>query len=700
VFGPKDTFFTRFSYENYALIAPQGQADCCLPSNPAQVSEYDLGPWIAGVQNTLVTAQGLAVNETHIFSPTLVNEFIGGYARLNSYTAQTDIGHYDATALGIQNININPNLTGLPNLLIQNFTGIDSGPDNTPAHAIDTEPQLGDTISWVKGSHQLVFGFRGILNLEHALLNTVGRGEVYFCDHFTNNPVTATGGSGIATLLTGYTTEDTREFMTSPGYLNVYQYGAFAQDNWKVNSRLTLNLGLRWDDFMPATEEHNNLENFDPATNTLIYAGVDGTSDTGDLKNRLDNFAPRIGFAYDPTGSGKTAIRGGYGIVYFPMGPSGGSELDTNVPHTIRANIVPATYPLGSQMSSVTTIGCPFGGPPVSVQPLTTAALNSDAPSIVAWAFANQTAYMETYTLNVQRQITPSLLFQVGYAGSRGIHLMEEENMNQVQPGPGSDASRRLIPQLDNVSTIDYIFPGNMSNYNSLQVQVQKNLSSGMQFLLAYTYSKSLDYAGSVANGGGEVGNPQTYTDLAAGYGPSGFDIGSRLVGNWVYQLPAGPGRHFLRSGPLSHVLGGWEFDGIGTIETGLPFSVSLNSGVNNGAPSWPNRVCNGALPNPGPSLWFNTACFVDPPDYTYGNVARGVLFGPGTTELDLALLRNFTLSERLNLQFRGEAFNAFNTPNFSNDDLTTAIGSPTAGVITGTNIDNREFEFALKLTF
>jgi hypothetical protein len=296
--------------------------------------------------------------------------------------------------------------------------------------------------------------------------------------------------------------------------------------------------------------------------------------------------------------------------------------------------------------------------------------------------------------------MSPTMLFEVSYAGSRGLHLQEGMNINEIEPGPGSNASRRLIQSLNNVASINYYFPGNMSNYNSLQAKVQKYLSHGLQFLASYTYSKSLDYAGSTASGGGSVGNPQTITNRRAGYGPSGFDLTNRFVGSWVYLLPFGKEQAVANNAFLKQVVSGWELDGISSLQSGLPFSLSLNQGVNNSAPSWPNAVCNGRLSNHGPDMWFNTSCFAAPPANTFGNVARGFMWGPGLVNFDLTLAKNFKIKERVTVQFRADAFNAFNTPSFSVTGINTAIGSPTAGHITSTNVDNREFQLALKLTF
>ncbi|MGH9328094.1 MAG: carboxypeptidase regulatory-like domain-containing protein [Terriglobia bacterium] len=704
VFGPKDTFFARFSYERYDLTAPQGESACCLPSNPTQAKEYDLGPWVSGLQETSLNANGLSVNETHIFSPNVVNEFRTGYARMNTVSFGSDYGDYPDNGLGIQNVNISPLTSGLSNLWPQGFTGLGGGPDWLPAHPLDTTSQIGDDLSWVKGRHQFKFGFRGVHIDDMQLANEETRGDIYFEDNFTNNPANpcAESGSGIATLLLGYSTSGTRGFLDQgPFYLSANWYSGYVQDNWKATSRLTLNLGLRYDIFDPPHELHNRLVNFDPSTDTLIYAGVNGVSSVGDLQTRYGNFQPRIGFALDPTGSGKTAIRGGFGIISFPLPNSASEELPVNVPWLVSQGYAPDEYPLGSQMSSVPTIADPFG-PPVAVQPLTTAQLNAANPYVQAQNFSNLTPYMESYSLSVQHQLTPGLLFQVGYQGSRGIHLLESGNLNEVEPGPGSLASRRLIPSLGNVTTVYYMFNGNMSNYNSLQVKLQKNFSHGMQFLLNYTYEKSLDYSGSEASGNGTVYGPQTMTDRKAAYALSGFDHTQVLVGNWIYRLPFGPGHRFVNQGPLSRVVGGWEFDGIGTLYTGYPFSVELATGVTNGAASWPNRICSGKLGSPDPSAWFNTSCFVPPPTNTYGNVSRTPLFGPGTINFDTALAKNFKLTERFNLAFRAEAFNTFNTPNFAmyvNGDW-GLIGLPDANTITGTFIDNREFELSLKLTF
>jgi outer membrane receptor protein involved in Fe transport len=709
--GASDSVFVRYSYEKYSLDAPQGQSQCCLPTPASAAGRFDLGPFVAGIQNTNLTAQGLAIDEAHVFSTRVVNEFIGGYSRTIPFTVQSDFGHNSATSLGIQGINVSQFTTGLPNLNIQDFTGLSGGPAFLPANPRQTNIQLSDSVSWTFGQHRTKFGFRWVRQQMSPFTNTNTRSSLNFNNNFTNNPAITSnpGGNGLATLLLGFSTGGTRGFLLRPYYLRNGEYAAFFQDDWKVSNRLTLNLGIRYDVFTADIETQNRIANFDFQSLRLIYAGVNGTSPTAGKSTQYGNVAPRLGFAYDFAGSGHTVIRGGYGISYFPEQQSASNLLGQNVPFTISQNYSPATSPRSDQMRSCTgtafiscipTIDNPF--PPIApVMPLSTADLNAANPSVIGHAFSNLTPYMESWNLDVERQLGANTVAEVAYAGSRGIHLMYCYNANEVQPGLASQsqASRRLIQPLANVSSILQCDPRNMSNYHSLQGKLTKRMSKGLLFLASYTFGKSLDYGGSAASGGGAVGNPQTITNLRAGYGPSGYDVKHRFVGSWVYELPLGPGKQWLKDGFISSALGGWQLAGITTLSTGRPFSVTLNQGVNNGAPSWPDRRCSGNLPNPDPAMWFDTTCFVAPTDIRYGNVGRGVLYGPGIVNWDLSLVKNTAIRERLRVQIRLDAFNAFNTPNFGFPN--TAIGSPSgAGKITSTINDNRDLQLALRLEF
>ncbi len=450
---------------------------------------------------------------------------------------------------------------------------------------------------------------------------------------------------------------------------------------------------MRFD--QPDVEIRNRLVNFDLTNLKLVYAGEDGTSDTANKETRYGNLGPRIGFAWDMFGNAKMVLRGGYGISYFPDPQSASNLIGQQVPYTISQNFAPETNPLN--FSLVPTIANPFP-PIVPIKPRTTAELNAANPRIVGHGFNNLTPYSESWNLDVERQITPSLVGEVAYAGSSGVHLVICYNPNEVQPGTGSQASRRIFQALNNASNIVQCDPRNSSIYHSLQTKLSKRFSEGLQFLVSYTYGKVLDYGGSAASGGGAVGNPQTVTNFRAGRGPAGFDVKHRAVVSYLYELPFGSGKRWMSGGALSAAFSGWQISGITALTTGRPFTVFLNTGVNNGAPSWPNRIGSGKLDNPDPALWFKTSDFVAPLANTYGNSARGVLYAPGNVNFDTSLVKDTRIKERLKLRFQFDAFNLFNTPAFGFPNAN--IGSATAGKITSTLGDNRDLQFALKFEF
>jgi hypothetical protein len=387
-------------------------------------------------------------------------------------------------------------------------------------------------------------------------------------------------------------------------------------------------------------------------------------------------------------------LRAGFGRSYFPIPHAAGNLLDQNVPDSISQNYSVETNPLDFSPSRVPRLSQPFPAI-VPVKPMTTAELNAANPLVFGHAFSNETPNMDTWQVSYERQITNTMMAEIAYVGSKGRNLIWVGNINEVQPGPGSQASRRLIPELSNVSTINYFVPTNKSSYNSLQVKVNQRFSRGLQYLLSYTFGKSLDYAGAPASGGGAVGGPQSVTLFEESRGPSGFDTKHRFVASWVWSLPFGEGRAMASSGILKPILENWQFSGIVTLSTGRPFTVFLNTGVNNGAPSWPDRIGDGRLDNPTVDQWFDPTAFAAPTPNTYGTSGRGVLYAPGTQTIDVSLSRTFPI-KMFRLQFRADAFNLFNTPQFGFPNAN--IGSPTVGRITSTIADNRSMQFALKL--
>jgi hypothetical protein len=692
--GERDSFFVRYTYDKYQLDAPQGQAACCLATPPEAAQRFDLGPYVAGIQNTRLTAMGGAFNWTHIFGPAVVNELRLGFAKTNPETRQSDFGIKAAESLGIQGINVTEFTTGLPNLNIQDLTGISGGPAFLPVNPKQTHYQIEDTLSWVTGRHAVKGGYRFVLRQPSPFTNTDTRSSISINRNLTNNPQTNSQGSGIATLLLGYTTGGARGFLLEPYDMTNYEHSFFVQDDWKLTDRVTVNLGLRYDIFVPDTEKDDKLVNFDPVALKLVYAGEEGTDRRVNKQIDWGNIAPRLGVAWDITGDARNVLRAGYGRAYFPINQSASNLLGQQVPYTISQNYSVETNPLVYTPDRVPQLSNPF--PPIKqVKPMTTAELNAANPRVLGHSFSNETPNMQTWQVSYERQITATLMGELAYVGSKGQNLQWCYNANEVQPGPGSQASRRLIQPLANVSTILQCDPTNSSSYNSLQTKLNKRFSRGLQFLASYTFGKSLDYAGSAASGGGAVGNAQSITLFDQGRGPSGFDVKHRLVLSWVWALPFGEGHAFADGGVLKPILENWQFSGIVTLSTGRPFTVFLNTGVNNGAPSWPDRIGDGKLSDPTPDLWFDITAFQAPTPNTYGTSGRGVLYAPGTQTVDVSLSRTFPI-RGFRLQFRADAFNLFNTPQFGFPNAN--IGSPTAGKITSTIGDNRSMQFALKL--
>ncbi len=692
----KDSFFVRFNWGKFKLDAPQGQAACCLATPSEAAARFDLGPFVAGIQNTRLTTHGSGFNYSRVLSPSFVNELRIGYARTQPFTFQSDFGTHAADSLGIRGINVTEFTTGLPNINIPDLTGISGGPAFLPVNPKQFHWQIEDALVWLKGRHQLKFGYRLVDRYPSPFTNTDTRGTINFGRNYTNNPVTNGGGSGIASLLTGYINSAARGFLLEPYTLRTQEHGTFVQDDFKVSSRFTLNAGLRYEIFGAETEVDNKIVNFDPVNLRLIYAGEDGASRSVNKKTNHGNLAPRLGLTYDLFGDASTILRTGFGITYFPEQPSASNMIGQQVPYTISQNVNFATNP--TDFSAVRTLDDPF--PAIApVKPRTTAELQAANPRVLGHSFANETPYAEQWHLGVERQLLRAVAVELTYAGSAGKHLVFCYNPNEVQPGIGSQESRRLIQPLNRLNNMVQCDPRNRSTYHSGQLKVTQRFSGGLQFLVSYTYGKALDYGGSAASGGGAVGNPQTVTNLNAGHGPSGFDVRHRAVVSGVWELPWGPSHRWLRDGGLlGAAVGGWQLSGIATMTTGRPFTVFMQNGVNNGAPSWPNRIGSGELDHPSVDLWYNPKDFVAPLANTYGDSGRGILYGPGHTNFDTSLSKRFTISGRTNAEFRWDAFNLFNHPGFGFPNQN--FDSTTAGRITSTIVDNRSMQFSLKMNF
>jgi outer membrane receptor protein involved in Fe transport len=266
----------------------------------------------------------------------------------------------------------------------------------------------------MKGRHQLKFGYRLVDRYPSPFTHTDTRGTINFGRNYTNNPATNTGGSGIASLLTGYINSAARGFLLDYYTLRTQEHGLFIQDDFKLSSRFTINAGLRYEIFGAETEEEGHIVNYDPLNMRLIYAGEDGASASVNKETRYLNLAPRLGLTYDLFGDQRTILRTGFGITYYPEQPSASNMIGQQVPYTISQNVSFATNP--TDFSAVRTIDDPF--PAITqVKPRTTAELQAANPRVLGHSFANETPYAEQWHLGVERQLLAALALELTYAG-------------------------------------------------------------------------------------------------------------------------------------------------------------------------------------------------------------------------------------------------------------------------------------------
>ena len=679
VIGQRDSMFARYTW---------GRAEITYPDTPVIIN---------GAINPLAFAQGNTVagsltlnhapsqqatwQEIHQFTPNITNQLALGYTRFVLRVSTLASGTNIAQKLGLNGANTGQNATDMASLIISGETGYNSG--SLPEIIPQNTWQLSDTVSYTRGAHNLRFGFSDIQNRFGFFQLSAPSGSLSFTGTYTNNPASATGtGAGFADFLLGLPVSSAKStFPEGVPYLRYSEYGGFVQDQWRATSRLTLNLGIRYDLFTPVSEQHNRLSDLFLGSGTLVRAGQNGIS-SSILEIQKHDFSPRIGVAYRL--GDKTVIRSAYGLFYFnEQGAGGSSRLFIN-------------YPFAAQF----TVSCSSTAPCLSTSsgiPQTVSANN--LPTAVYQPSTNLTPNMQEWNLTLERQVETSLVLRASYVGSHGNHLNLNINENVAFPGPGPVPPRQPYPSYGTISAWE---PRGFSNYEGLQLSVEKRFSGGLSFLAAYTWSKSLDEgAGGNSSTGESRINIQNPRDVRADYGLSNFDYRRRFTLSLMYEPPFGRGRRFLNSpNRLTDVVfGGWQATSIVTAQSGGPFSVSLaNPTANTGTFTRPNRVCDGNLASDQQSTrkWYDVGCFRNPSLYTFGDTGRNVLIGPGLFSWDFGADKDFRLNEQIGLQFRSEFFNILNRPNFGLPS--GSIGSSAAGTITTVVTSARQIQFALRL--
>jgi hypothetical protein len=645
--------------------------------------------------------QNAGLSYTHVMSPKILLETRLGYNREHTfqtppglgtnYTVQAGILGFDRTTL---------DMPRFPTLNITGFASLGGG----LLFNRNNIYQLQQSVAIFAGQHSIRAGIDFREQRNENFNSATNSGTFNFRGGYTNNPQAPAGtGNPFADYLVGLPADANRSYPRNLFGNRFRNYHYYVQDDWKVTARLTLNLGVRYE-FNPwPFGLRNQLTLFDtsvPGGRIILSAPVDldaqqvarpafeifrdvivTTTDLGLPRqiqyNDRNNWAPRAGFAWRPFGN-RTVLRGGYGIFYNLVNGNGRTGGIINPPFLVDEQVFNNTPIPNRDFRDF------FQAPPPAA---------SVPPTVDSRSLRQRSPYEQTWNLTIQRELAANLALEVGYLGKRGVHLERDIQFNQPFPGPGAIQARRPFPRFGNGILRD---DGSFAIYHSLQTKLEKRFSQGMTFLVSYAWSKSIDDVSTDI--GPTAQNPRDFRNER---GVSDFDIPHILVASYLYELPFGKGKRFLGDAGrgVNFLLGGWQFGGIATFRSGFPFTPRINLDVaNNGINTQrPNRTGSGKLANPTLDAWFNRNDFTLPAQFTFGNSGRNILRADGFHNWDLVLTKNTILTERYQVQFRVEAFNAFNHPNFGtpNNIVNVAAGGR---VLSAT--DPRIVQFGLKLLF
>jgi hypothetical protein len=594
--------------------------------------------------------QIFTLNETHTFSSTLVNEARFGFNRIRiTFTPNAQLNPAD---FGINN-GVNEPI-GLPQISITGFNFNLGGPAGFPQGRSDTTAVFSDTLSYLRGNHSFKFG---------------GEFRRFYNNNFTKDTGTFTFPN-VDSFIAGNANSFSVTLGDRSSAIGTGALGFFAQDSFKARPNLTFEFGLRYDWNMTPTERYDRFVVFDQQTRSLVRIGS-GRDLIYDQNSR--NFQPRFGFAWDPFKDGKTSVRAGYALLV--------DQPVTNIVTPTSSNpplATPLTFTGAIRFDNAVTVAGAAGLAPATVDP------NFD------------NAYVQSWNLNLQREIRPGFGVTVGYFGSKGTHLRISRNLNQLvngaRPFPTLSASSPIRPGASLGNITEITSAGN-SSYNALWITANKRLSRGLQFNASYTLSKSIDY--NSLNSQGIV--VQDSNNLRNDRGLSDFDARHRFVTNVLYELPFKGNR----------AVEGWQLSTIVQLQSGNP--VNLITGINTF--TGVNNTIRPDLVGPinilgTPARWFDTSAFALPttPTTHFGSLGRNVVIGPGFQNVDFSVLKNTRLTESVRVQFRAEFFDLFNHANFGQPGR--VAGTAAFGQITNTRFptgdsgSSRQVQFALKLIF
>ncbi|HSA93318.1 MAG TPA: carboxypeptidase regulatory-like domain-containing protein [Terriglobales bacterium] len=632
--------------------------------------------------------QNLAVSDTHLFSPTLTNEFHFGFNR-GLFDSAIPVTPRDPASFGF----VLPSTKAVSNMPLVAIAGMSSyGTFNdSPSFRRENVFQFQDNVNWVRGRHTIKFGFSYLkTQMDIPSSDSIAEGAFLFVPDSTGNP--------FANFLLG---EPNLFFQGSGVTTREWRFDAFHwffQDDVRVTRNFTLNLGLRYELNRPATDTQDRVVAFRPGqTSTVNTAASPGLLFVGDpgitrstIETDKNNFAPRLGFAWDVRGDGKVSVRGGYGIFY--------DRVIGLVP--FQFGLVPPFFPIPTLPNPfIATFSDPFGGG----SPFTglTAQEVADLNLFPLFSFVQvldpgfRSPYVQQWNTTVQWEAVKDLVFELGYVGTKSTKLVQAVNLNTDANHAFAAPFFPFFFQLSNYQTTG------AGNFHALQLSANKRFSHGLTLLSSYTWGHSIDNASqpvNFLNPTGEAPFPQNRTRLDLERARSSYDARHRWVTSFLYELPWFRDRRDA----VGQILGGWNTNGILTVQSGVPFTPLTGGdtncdGVDNSSDR-PNRVADPFSGVPS-GFFFNPAAF-SVPVCADGTAGRNSIGGPGITNFDWSLNKRFQITERTRLEFRTEFFNLFNTPSLGTP--VNVVSNPQFGTVQnlrqGTNA--RQIQFGLRLSF
>ncbi len=610
-------------------------------------------------------SQNLMLSETHILTPNLLNEARIAFNRISLEVNQQVLPGRTNLAVGLPVISTKARDAGLSEISVTGYSELGQEINN-PQRDTANDYELADNLSYNHGRHLARFGADVRILQQNAFADVESRGLLDFLGYT---------GNALAELLQDFPTVTAIARLDNPQHLRTHSYNFYGQDTFRARPNLTLIFGLRYEYNTPPVDPQNRATLYNPATQSIVPLGQNGIPRAGYNSDFLD-FAPRVGIAWTPDAARRWVVRSGYGIYYdqSPLAPSEGLYFS---PPYFNSQLF-----ISSQQTPL-FLENPF--------PLNTPNL------IPSSAFEFQrnlrTGYLQEWNVTVQRQLGASSVAELSYVGSKGTKLIANRDVNPASPNT-QEVNLRPVPQF---SDIDALESRANSDYNAMQAKFQQHLRHGLSGLASYTWAKSIDDASGYFSSDGDTNFPQNSNNARADRGLSNFDVRSRFVAGYSYDLPLPRTNILLR---------GWQTNGIWTFQSGRPFTVTLLAGEdqsNTGIPGVvsvvdrPNLIGTAKLSNPGPNAWFNTGAFALQPFGTFGSAGRNILEGPGLSSIDVSLVKNTAIREGVNLQFRAEVFNLANSANFALPD--GELGSSTFGHVLAAGTPRR-VQFGLKILF